>query len=84
MVTNAVQASRATGQAAPVPLWLLSDTAQILILVWDDASPHLLVRADISDETENGRGLLLVEALSQQWDRHDPPDGEAGEMCGRR
>jgi anti-sigma regulatory factor (Ser/Thr protein kinase) len=73
LVTNAVQASRATGQAAPVRLWLLSDTAQILILVWD-ASPHPPVRADISDDTENGRGLLLVEAISDQWGCYFPAD----------
>jgi anti-sigma regulatory factor (Ser/Thr protein kinase) len=73
LVTNAVQASRATGQAAPVRLWLLSDTAQILILVWD-ASSHPPVRADISDDTENGRGLLLVEAISDQWGCYFPAD----------
>jgi anti-sigma regulatory factor (Ser/Thr protein kinase) len=66
LVTNAVQASRATGQTVPVRLWLLSDKAQVLVLVWG-ASPHPPVQAAISDETENGRGLLLVEALSQQW-----------------
>jgi anti-sigma regulatory factor (Ser/Thr protein kinase) len=66
LITNAIQASRATGQAAPVRLWLLSDKAQILVLV-SDASPHSPVRADVSDETENGRGLLLVEAVSQEW-----------------
>jgi anti-sigma regulatory factor (Ser/Thr protein kinase) len=66
LVTNSVQASRDSGQAATVRLWLLSDSAQILILV-GDASPHPPVRADISDETENGRGLLLVETLSDQW-----------------
>ena len=65
LITNAIQASRATGLAAPVRLWLLSDKAQVLVLVWD-TSPHPPVQAAISDETENGRGLLLVEAISQQ------------------
>ena len=73
LVTNAVQASRATGQGAPVRLSLLSDQAQILILVWD-ASPHPPLRADVSDETENGRGLLLVEAISKQWAWYFPPN----------
>jgi anti-sigma regulatory factor (Ser/Thr protein kinase) len=63
LVTNAIQAPRTTGHTSPVRLWLLSDKAQVLVLVWD-ASPHPPVRADISDETENGRGLLLVEAVS--------------------
>jgi anti-sigma regulatory factor (Ser/Thr protein kinase) len=71
LVTNSVQASRATAHAAPVRLWLLADTAQILILVWD-ASPHPPVRADVSDETENGRGLLLVETISTQWGWYVP------------
>ncbi len=66
LITNAIQTSRTTGQAAPVRLWLLSDKVQVLVLVWD-ASPHVPTQADVSDETENGRGLLLVEAVSQQW-----------------
>ncbi len=77
LVTNAVQASRVTPQTAPVRLWLLSDKAQVLVLVWDP-SPHPPVQTAISDETENGRGLLLVEALSEQWDWYYPPDEEAG------
>ena len=77
LVTNAVQASRATGQTVPVRLWLLSDKAQVLVLVWD-ASTHPPVQAAISDETENGRGLLLVEALSQHWAWYYPPAGETG------
>ena len=66
LVTNAVKASRAMTQAFPVRLWLVSDSAQILILVWD-ASPQPPVRMDTSDEAENGRGLMLVEAISEQW-----------------
>jgi anti-sigma regulatory factor (Ser/Thr protein kinase) len=77
LVTNAVQASRVTPQTTPVRLWLLSDKAQVLVLVWD-ASPHPPVQTATSDETENGRGLLLVEALSEQWDWYYPPDEEAG------
>lgn len=77
LVTNAIQASRATGQTTPVRLWLLSDKVQVLVLVWD-ASPGSPVRADISDETENGRGLLLVEAVSQQWAWYFPAAEEGG------
>jgi anti-sigma regulatory factor (Ser/Thr protein kinase) len=77
LVTNAIQASRATGQASPVRLWLLSDKTQVLVLVWD-ANAHPPVQADVSDETENGRGLVLVEAISQQWAWYYPSDGEAG------
>jgi len=66
LVTNAVKASRTMAQASPVRLWLVSDSAQVLILVWD-ASPQPPVRWDASDEAENGRGLMLVEAISEQW-----------------
>ena len=66
LVTNAVKASRAMTQAFPVRLWLASDSARVLILVWD-ASLQPPVRMDTSDEAENGRGLMLVEAISEQW-----------------
>ena len=77
LVTNAVQASRATGLAATVRLWLLSDKSQVLVLVWD-TSPHPPVQADINDETEDGRGLLLVEAVSQEWAWCFPAAEEGG------
>jgi hypothetical protein len=38
-----------------------------VISVWD-ASPEPPTRIDAADDAENGRGLLLVEALSKQWD----------------
>jgi len=66
LVTNAVKASRAMTQGSPVRLWLVSDSAQILILVWD-SSPVPPVRMNTSDEAESGRGLMLVEAISEQW-----------------
>jgi anti-sigma regulatory factor (Ser/Thr protein kinase) len=66
LVTNAITASRSAGSDFPVRLWLLSDAAQVLIVVWD-ASPHLPARVDVSAEAEAGRGLLLVEMLSDQW-----------------
>jgi anti-sigma regulatory factor (Ser/Thr protein kinase) len=65
LATNAVRASRELAQAA-VRLWLLSDAAQILILVWD-ASPQPPVVLGVTREAEQGRGLMLVEAVSEQW-----------------
>ena len=73
LMTNAVQVSRAMSQAAPVRLWLLSDGAQLVILVWD-ASPQPPVRLDAGDDAENGRGLLLVDAVSTGWGWQFPPD----------
>ena len=48
LVTNAVKASRAMAHTPPIRLWIVSDSAQVLILVWD-ASPQPPVRMDISD-----------------------------------
>jgi anti-sigma regulatory factor (Ser/Thr protein kinase) len=66
LTTNAVMASRMATRTAAVRLWLASDRAQVLIIVWD-ASPQPPVRVDASDNAENGRGLMLVEAISEQW-----------------
>jgi anti-sigma regulatory factor (Ser/Thr protein kinase) len=67
LVTNAVKVSRSLAVISPVRLWLYSDRASVLILVWDaDTRPP--VRMHIVEEAESGRGLLLVEALSQKWD----------------
>jgi len=73
LVTNAMQISRAAVQDAPIRLWLVSDKAQVVILVWD-ASPLPPVRMDANGDAENGRGLLLVQALSARWGWHFPPD----------
>jgi anti-sigma regulatory factor (Ser/Thr protein kinase) len=66
LVTNAVCASQSTDLAAPVRLWLLSGKARIAVLVWD-ACPQPPVRMDADGDAENGRGLLLVEAISDHW-----------------
>jgi anti-sigma regulatory factor (Ser/Thr protein kinase) len=75
LITNAVKASRAIRQGSPVRLWLVSDRAQVLILVWD-ASPRPPVRSDASREAENGRGLVLVEAISAQWGWYGSRDSD--------
>jgi anti-sigma regulatory factor (Ser/Thr protein kinase) len=67
LVTNAVHITQADGRNAPVRLWLLADHTRLLMLIWD-ASPLPPVRMNTSDDAENGRGLLLVEALSTRWD----------------
>lgn len=78
LISNAVKASRAVTQASPVRLWLASDRAQILILVWD-ASPHPPVLLATSGEAENGRGLMLVEAISEKWGWYTR-DGSGGKF----
>jgi len=66
LVTNATQASSFTEGTAPVRLWLLADGGQVLILVWD-ASPHTPARPNVNADDESGRGLLLVETISDSW-----------------
>jgi anti-sigma regulatory factor (Ser/Thr protein kinase) len=76
LVTNAVQI---TDETAPVRLWLLADRTRVLILVWDSS---LLppVRMDASQDAENGRGLLLVETISDQWNWYFPPPEKGGKV----
>lgn len=66
LVTNAIRASQSMEQASSVRLWLRSDKTKVLILVWD-ANPHPPVRIEATEDAESGRGLLLVEALSDTW-----------------
>ena len=75
LITNAVRASREAGRVSAVRLWLLSDSAQILILV-GDASPRPPVLTDASDEAEHGRGLMLVDAVSEQWGWYSREDSD--------
>ncbi len=76
LVTNGVQASRAMTHAA-IRLWLASDRAQVVICVWD-ASPQTPVRMDAAEDSEHGRGLLLVEAVSKRWDWFPAEPGGPG------
>jgi anti-sigma regulatory factor (Ser/Thr protein kinase) len=75
LIMNAVTASREAGRDSVVRLWLLSDSAQILILVWD-ANPRPPVLTDASDEAEHGRGLILVDAVSEQWGWYPREDSD--------
>src|SRR5260370_14466272 len=77
LTTNAVQAPRVPGPPDVIRLWLLSDKEKVLILVWD-ASPHPLAPSyhDASDIREGGRGLMLVDAISDQWSWYSVPGGK--------
>ena len=79
LVTNAIQISRADAQTTPVRLWMLANRTRVLILVWD-SSPQPPVRMSTSQDDENGRGLLLVETLSTQWDWYFPPQQTGGKV----
>jgi anti-sigma regulatory factor (Ser/Thr protein kinase) len=66
LVTNGLQISRASSPDSPIRLWLVSDTTQVVIVVWD-ASPLPPVPMDADGQAETGRGLMLVEAVSARW-----------------
>jgi hypothetical protein len=76
LVTNAVVAltdadgrskeTEVNGGLPLVHLGLWSDRARIVIEVWD-VSPRTPEVKQPEADAENGRGLLLVEALSERW-----------------
>jgi hypothetical protein len=66
LVTNAIATTQAIGSTCPVWLQLTSDSSRILIMV-GDSSPHPPRRIDPDGDTEDGRGLLLVDTLSSNW-----------------
>jgi anti-sigma regulatory factor (Ser/Thr protein kinase) len=82
LTTNAVQASAPIADAV-IRLWLASDRERVVILVWDP-SPQPPTPANLGQDAENGRGLLLVQALSLQWGWYFPastsPDGHTGKV----
>lgn len=66
LVTNAVKASAGAAQGHVVRLWLVLGSSEVLIVVWD-AIPQAPVLGQADDSAERGRGLMLVEAISQRW-----------------
>jgi anti-sigma regulatory factor (Ser/Thr protein kinase) len=75
LATNAIHASTGLVQPAVVRLWVLSDTQQVTVMVWD-GSPYPPARpsGDPADMAEDGRGLILVEAISDRWSWHTTPE----------
>lgn len=65
LTTNALQGSASIANAS-IGLWLASDYERVVILVWDP-SPQPPTPANLDQDAEDGRGLLLVQALSLQW-----------------
>jgi anti-sigma regulatory factor (Ser/Thr protein kinase) len=74
LVTNAIRAS--AGLICPViGLWLASDQISIVMHVWD-ASDAMPVRQHPGYDDSNGRGLVLVDALSADWGCYRTADGK--------
>jgi anti-sigma regulatory factor (Ser/Thr protein kinase) len=77
LMTNAVRASARLAASDPpiVRLWLACDQASVTIHVWD-ASSEMPVRRDAGPDTEGGRGLLVVDALSTDWGTYRRDNGK--------
>lgn len=65
LVTNALKANR--GSTRTIDLRLSCDADLLLVEVWDasEVVPELVFGSN--GEAEGGRGLVLVEALSEKW-----------------
>jgi anti-sigma regulatory factor (Ser/Thr protein kinase) len=82
LATNAVRASRDAGDRAGwdegaglgyIRLRLHSDKLQVLVDVWD-RNPQRPHAAAADSNAESGRGLFLVEAISDRWGYYFPAD----------
>ena len=78
LTTNAMLASRRLGRPH-IRLTLTLDDRELVISVYDQ-SPSAPGPANAGAEDENGRGLLLVEALSNQWGWYTFNEGTHGKV----
>ena len=74
LVTNAYQAAHSAGAAGCISLTLRRLPGQVVIEVSDNA-PGLPVKSYATDDAESGRGLHMIEAMSQEWGCHPKPCG---------
>jgi anti-sigma regulatory factor (Ser/Thr protein kinase) len=77
LVTNAICHVREdSGETIRVTLAHVWDPAALVVIV-ADSSPHGPAMRETSGTTEDGRGLQVVEALSDHWGWHPEPGGKA-------
>lgn len=74
LIANAVEAHGREGLCDPVRLALLTDDRNLLLMVRDASSGQPSPHAP-GLESENGRGLMIVDALSARWDVIPLPGG---------
>jgi anti-sigma regulatory factor (Ser/Thr protein kinase) len=67
MLTNAVQATSSLQSPDLLILRLLANTERLVIEVYDH-SPVDPAPRRVDDESESGRGFVVVEALADSWD----------------
>ena len=79
LMTNAIATTQEHGLYAPVRLWMLSDQRSVLLLVWDATVPAPVLR-DATPDAENGRGLKLVNDLSETWGYYHPAEQPHGKV----
>jgi anti-sigma regulatory factor (Ser/Thr protein kinase) len=78
LLANASLTGRQLNRPA-IQLTLLSDREQLLILV-RDYDPGVPVPRHAGEDDESGRGLMLVQAISDQWGWCPLADGTAGKV----
>jgi anti-sigma regulatory factor (Ser/Thr protein kinase) len=78
LLTNAVLASSGLDRPA-IRLSLLSDRTRLVILV-RDYHPAAPAPRHAADDDESGRGLMLVEGISDQFGWYRPADGTQGKV----
>ena len=75
LVTNAVR--HESGQGAQAVMLVISCSRGRLRVEVHDTSRSLPAVADVPADAETGRGLLLVETLSDEWGFYRTPAGKA-------
>jgi hypothetical protein len=86
LVTNAVRASAWPARAPLLLGWrapvirvcLFTDGSRLRAEIWDQASGIPALR-HVPDDAENGRGLFLIDAITEgRWGWHPAPHGQPG------
>lgn len=67
MPTNAVQATISLQSPGLLILRLLANTERLVVEVYDHSHVDPAPR-QVSDESDSGRGFVVVEALADSWD----------------
>jgi anti-sigma regulatory factor (Ser/Thr protein kinase) len=73
LITNAVRASRPDDEFIAVRLSIAG--SHVAVEVWSRPDATEVCAQHPSEDSENGRGLALVEALSSRWDAYQAESG---------
>ena len=66
LLTNALRATWTLDPPAPISLRLLADDRQLVVEAWDECVEEFELHPVTGDD-EHGRGLMVVDALSNRW-----------------